>query len=243
MNSNLSRREIIKAGGFAAMLGISGAAAQDAPAVPAKVLAGLGAFENGAYVLPKLPYAYDALEPLHSAKALEIHHSKHHAAYVKGLNATLEKLDAARKAGDFASVKALSRDLAFHGSGHVLHTLYWNSMKPGGTKAPDALATKMKDSFGTVEAAQAQFAAAAKAVEGSGWAVMAFEPLGGKLLILQAEKHQNLAVWGVVPLLVCDVWEHAYYMQYANKRDDWVDNFMKLANWEFAAARLSAIGG
>ena len=240
MTLELSRREMLRAGGLAAVVGVAGAAAaQDAS--PKAALAGLGAFENGAYVLPKLPYAYDALEPLHSAKALEIHYTKHHAGYVKGLNATLEKLDAARKAGDFAAVKALSRDLAFHGSGHVLHTLYWNSMKPGGAKAPDGFAAKLKESFGSVEAAQAQFAAATKAVEGSGWGVLAYEPLGGKLLVLQAEKHQNLTIWGVVPLLVCDVWEHAYYMQYANNRDGWVDNFMKLANWEFAANRLSVV--
>ena len=197
------------------------------------------AFENGKYVLPALPYAENALEPLYEARTLKLHYGKHHAGYVKGLNATLEKLQAARTANDFAAVTALSRDLAFHGSGHVLHTLFWSSMTPGGSDVPDDLAKAMTRDFGSAEKAKAQFAAATKAVEGSGWGVLAHEPLADKLIILQAEKHQNLAVWGVKPLLVCDVWEHAYYLQYANDRGAWVDSFLKLANWEFAAGRLT----
>jgi len=196
-------------------------------------------YQNGQFVLPSLPYDYKALEPLYDARTLEIHHTKHHAGYVKGLNSTLDKLAAARKSGDYGAVTALSRDLAFHGSGHVLHCLFWNSMTPGGLKTPEMLAVAMKDSFGSVEAGQAQFAAATKAVEGSGWGVLAYGPVSDKLFILQCEKHQNLAVWGVVPLLVCDVWEHAYYLLYQNRRPDWVDAFMKLANWEFAAQRLA----
>jgi Fe-Mn family superoxide dismutase len=104
---------------------------------------------------------------------------------------------------------------------------------------PEDLAGAMKQSFGSVQAGQKQFAAATKAVEGSGWGVLAFEPVGRQLVILQAEKHQNLSIWGVVPLLVCDVWEHAYYLQFANDRGQWVENFMKLANWSFAARRLA----
>ena len=203
-------------------------------------LAGLlsGACENGAYVLPKLPYAFAALEPQYDARTVELHYTKHHAAYVKGLNTALEKLAVARATNDFATVTALSRDLAFHGSGHLLHCLFWNSMCPGGSAVPEKLATAMKDSFGSVAAAQAQFAAATKGVEASGWGVLAYEPIAQKLLILQCEKHQNLTVWGVVPLLVCDVWEHAYYLNYQNRRPDWVDAFMKIANWDFAAKRL-----
>jgi len=201
-----------------------------------------GAYEGGKYTLPKLPYAYDALEPLYDRKTVELHHDKHHVAYVAGLNKTLEQLAAARTSGDYAAIKALSRNLAFHGSGHVLHTLFWNSMKPGSSQTPDALARRMQESFGSVDVAKAQFAAAAKDVEASGWCVLALEPVSGKLLILQSERHQDLTVWGAAPLLVCDVWEHAYYLQYANNRAAWVDNFMKLANWEFAAQRLAIAG-
>jgi Fe-Mn family superoxide dismutase len=245
MDPVISRRSAMKLAGGAALLAMTkGCAAEGRPArAKAAAVGSETAFRDGNYVLPPLPYAYDALAPLHEERTLRIHHTKHHAGYVRGLNRTLEMLAAARRAGDYAAVKALSRALAFHGSGHVLHALYWNSMTPGGAKAPAGLAAAMKESFGTVAAAQAQFAAAAKAVEGSGWAVLAYEPIAGRLLILQAEKHQNLTVWGVEPLLVCDVWEHAYYLQFANDRARWVDTFMELANWDFAARRLEQARG
>ena len=190
--------------------------------------------KDGKYVLPPLPYAYDALEPFLGKQTLTLHHDKHHQGYVSGLNTALEKLAAARAAGDYGAVKALSRDLAFNGSGHVLHTLFWNSMKPGGSPLAGELAETVKRDFGSTDAFLAHFAAATVAVEGSGWGVVACSPLAGGLRILQAEKHQNLAVWGAVPLLVCDVWEHAYYLDYQNRRADFVAGFMKVANWEFA---------
>jgi Fe-Mn family superoxide dismutase len=197
-------------------------------------------YKEGKYVLPELPYAYNALEPLYDEQTVRLHHDKHHAAYVNGLNAALEKLEAARKTNNFADVKALSKAVAFHGSGHILHTLFWHSMRPGGAgEIPGEMEKAMKDSFGTVESCKAQFAAAAKDVEGSGWAILAYEPFADKLLILQAEKHQDLTVWGVQPLLVCDVWEHAYYLKYQNRRAEWVDTFMKMADWQFAAERLA----
>jgi Fe-Mn family superoxide dismutase len=197
-------------------------------------------YKDGKYVLPELPYAYNALEPLYDEQTVRLHHDKHHAAYVNGLNAALEKLEAARKTNNFADVKALSKAVAFHGSGHILHTLFWHSMRPGGAgEIPGEMEKAMKDSFGTVESCKAQFAAAAKDVEGSGWAILAYEPFADKLLILQAEKHQDLTVWGVQPLLVCDVWEHAYYLKYQNRRAEWVDTFMKMADWQFAAERLA----
>jgi Fe-Mn family superoxide dismutase len=196
------------------------------------------AYQGDTYVLPPLPYEYNALEPLIDEKTMRIHHDKHHAGYVKGLNTALEKLQAARKSNDYGTIKAVSRDLAFNGSGHMLHTLFWNSMSPAKPEVPALLTDAFNRSFGSVDAAKAQFAAATKDVEGSGWGVLAYEPVSDKLLILQSEKHQNLTVWGVTPLLVCDVWEHAYYLKYANERTAWVDNFMKMANWPFAAERL-----
>jgi Fe-Mn family superoxide dismutase len=243
MTRGQSRRDVLKAGSLG-LLGIGAAgkaslAAMASSAAETQDVASLqGAYGNNSYMLPPLPYGYDALEPLYDEKTLRIHHDKHHAGYVRGLNSTLEKLEAARKAGDYSSIKALSRDLAFNGSGHVLHTLFWNSMSPAKPDVPDGLAEHLARSLGSVEAAKNQFAAATKAVEASGWGLLVYEPIADKLLILQAEKHQNLSIWGTVPLLVCDVWEHAYYLQYANGRDAWVDNFMKMANWPFAAARL-----
>ena len=245
----MSRRDAMKmagAAGAAAVLGSAGMAWSQEKTM-SKAMAMLGGFEGGKYVLPKLPYAMDALEPLYDAKTLEIHHGKHHASYVTNLNTAMEKLAAARKANDFAAIKALEGGLAFNGSGHVLHCLFWNSMDPMAIKSEkpagvigEELSAAMKDSFGSVEACQAQFAAATKDVEASGWGVLACEPMSGKLVILQCEKHQNLAIWGVTPILVCDVWEHAYYLKYQNRRAEWVDNFMKLANWGFAEKMLKA---
>jgi Fe-Mn family superoxide dismutase len=240
------RRDLLKLGP-AALVGMAavGGDSFGGQTATASVASGAleGAFENGQYQLPPLPYEYNALEPLYEEKTLRIHHDKHHAAYVNGLNEALQKLQAARQANDYSAIRNLSLQLAFHGSGHVLHTLFWHSMSPGKPEMPAGLADALNDSFGSVRNAQSQFAAATKAVEASGWGVLVYEPLANKLLILQCEKHQDLTIWGSVPLLVCDVWEHAYYLQYQNNRATWVDNFMKLANWPFAAARLEQARG
>ncbi len=242
MKPEPSRRDVVKAGSLGLLgAGAVGSGILSAAGGPSRSAAAVsGAYQNNAYTLPPLPYGYDALEPLYDERTVTIHHTKHHAGYVNGLNATLTKLEAARASGDYGAIKALSRDLAFNGSGHILHTLFWNSMSPEKPDMPEGLSQALARSFGSVEAAQKQFAAATKAAEASGWGVLAYEPIADKLLILQAEKHQNLAFTDTVALLVCDVWEHAYYLKYANDRGAWVDNFMKMANWPFAAQRLEA---
>ncbi len=246
MDTRITRRDAIKLGATAAAVaathGVLGAAPQEAGS-GAPGAAMLQAYRDGQYILPPLPYAYDALEPAYSARTLQLHHDKHHAGYVKGLNTALQALQEAREQKDFGRIQALSRDVAFHGSGHVLHTLFWNSMTPGGADVPPELAERMKRDLTSVEAAQAQLAAASVNVMASGWGVLAYEPLADKLLILQAERHQDLTVWGVVPLLVCDVWEHAYYLDYQNERAKWVDAFLTLANWPFALQRLQQATG
>jgi len=192
-----------------------------------------------AFTLPPLPYK--SLDPVIDDATLALHHDKHHAAYVAGANKALDELAKARDAGDFALVKHWERDLAFNGSGCVLHAMYWASMWPGGRGKPaGAFADAIEQSFGSQAKMQAQFAAATKAVEGSGWGVLAWDPGTTRLMILQAEKHQQLTIWGVVPILVCDVWEHAYYLKYQNKRPDYVDAWMKIIDWESAEARFAA---
>ncbi len=245
MRQKVNRRNMMKAtiaGGVLGMSGgseIIGADMNDKGACP-----GLeDSFGGGVYKLPELGYGYDELEPYYGEKNLRIHHQKHHSGYVNGLNSTLSELKNLRQSGQLDSIKSLSRGLAFHGSGHVLHCLFWRSMRPGGSDMPNILGKAMKESFGSVEAGKAHFAAATKSVEASGWGVLAYEPVSKELMVLQAEKHQDLAIWGVVPLLVCDVWEHAYYLKYANERGKWVDNFMKIADWSFANSRLEAVRG
>lgn len=174
---------------------------------------------------------------------MTLHHDIHHAGYVKGLNAALEKLAAARTAGDFSGVKALSKDLAFHGSGHLLHCIFWNNLSPEGGEPSAGLQGAIARDFGSFEGFQKHFSAAANSVEGSGWGILAFEPLSRRLLVMQAEKHQNLTAWGVVPLLVLDVWEHAYYVKYRNKRGAYVDAFWKIVNWADVSGRFDACQG
>jgi len=199
-----------------------------------------------AHELPPLPYDYDALEPYIDAQTMHLHHDIHHAGYVKGLNNAEEKLAKAREAGNFALIKHWSREAAFHGSGHLLHSIFWPNMIAASQAkaAPEgALAEAIDRDFGSFDAFEAQFQAAAGAVEGSGWGILAYRPDDGALVVLTAEKHQNLTQWGVIPLLVLDVWEHAYYLKYQNRRGEYVQNFFNIINWDDVAARYDEARG
>lgn len=199
--------------------------------------------DAGEYTLSPLPYAYEALEPHIDAQTMRLHHDIHHAGYVTGLNAALKGMADARAKGDYALIDRLAQKAAFHGSGHILHEVFWRNMAaPGsGGKPAGALLKQIDRDFGSQGGMLAQFAGTAKSVEGSGWGILAWEPLGRRLVVLQAEKHQNLTQWGAIPLLVVDVWEHAYYLKYQNKRGDYVDNFLKLINWNDVAERFDAV--
>jgi Fe-Mn family superoxide dismutase len=187
-----------------------------------------------AFTLPDLPYDYDALEPHYDAATLELHHSKHHQGYVDGLNNALGGLAEARRDGDHGAVKHLERELAFHGNGHQLHSQFWRVMTPDGGGRPDgALASALDMEFGDFDAFDAHLRAATTAVEGSGWGMLAVNPSSAKLAVLQIEKHQNQALIGWEPLLVIDVWEHAYYLKYQNRRAEFIGVFMDhLVNWK-----------
>ncbi|MFB0557676.1 MAG: superoxide dismutase [Candidatus Bathyarchaeia archaeon] len=194
------------------------------------------------YTLPDLPYEYDALEPHIDKQTVTLHHDKHQQGYVNGLNSTLKKLAEAREKGDYSAIKALKRDLAFHGSGAMLHALYWEGLCTSSkSKEPTsgAFFDQVKKDFSSLEAMKAEMSAAAKAVEGSGWAVLAWEPVGKQLMIFQAENHQKLTIWGVEPLFVIDVWEHAYYLKYQNRRADYVDNIWNILNWAKVAEKFA----
>lgn len=194
------------------------------------------------YTLPELPYAYNALEPHYDEQTVRIHHDMHHKAYVDGLNNALSKLAQARENGDYALIKHWEKELAFQGSGHVLHTLFWENMTPQSSGNPSGdLLKQIEQDFGSFEAFQKQFSAAAGAVEGSGWAVLGWQPQLGQLLITQVEKHQDLTVWGIVPLLILDVWEHAYYLKYQNRRAEWIKAWWNIVNWEVVAQRFGAV--
>jgi Fe-Mn family superoxide dismutase len=191
------------------------------------------------YSLPDLPYDYAALEPHYSAEVLELHHDKHHAAYVAGANTTLEKLDQARSADDFGSINQLQKNLAFHLSGHVLHSMFWENLSPdGGGKPEGELAAAIDEGFGTFEGLKSQLTESALNVQGSGWGALTWEPLGQRLIVEQVYDHQSNVGQGAPPLLVLDMWEHAYYLQYKNVKADWVQAFWEIVNWPDVASRF-----
>jgi Fe-Mn family superoxide dismutase len=193
------------------------------------------------YDLPELEYDFSALEPHLSARVLELHHDKHHAAYVAGANTALEKLAEARESGNFATINQLQKNVAFHVSGHVLHSLLWKNMSPDGGGAPEGeLAAAITDSFGSFDGFRKQFDEAANGVQGSGWAALAWEPTGGLLVIEQVYDHQSNLAQGAPPLLVLDMWEHAYYLQYENVKGDWVKAFWNVVNWPDVSARFAS---
>jgi Fe-Mn family superoxide dismutase len=238
MEGLFSRRDMMRLGSMTTMaIGMSGlfASAQGASGETIKK-----AQEGECQQLP-LPYPYDGLEPHIDKETVLIHYGKHHAGYVSNFNKTLRRLSEARKTGDYGLIKHLSRDLAFHGSGHVLHTLYWANMTPKRNGGPTGeLLQAVNQNFGSFEGFRRQFSAATNSVEASGWGIMAMEPFHGQVVILQAEKHQDLTIWGVIPLLVCDVWEHAYYLKYQNRRSVYVENFLRIVDWQEVAKRYEA---
>lgn len=191
------------------------------------------------YTLPELGYDISALEPHISGKVMELHHGKHHAAYVKNANAAIEKLDEARAGSDFTRLAALEKALAFNLSGHVLHSIFWRNLSPQGGGHPDGkLAQAIDHDFGGFDKFRAQFTEVASTIMGSGWAALVWEPLGQRLLITQIYDHQSNLSQSGVPLLVLDAWEHAYYLQYENRKDEFFKAVWTLWNWSDVAARF-----
>jgi Fe-Mn family superoxide dismutase len=200
------------------------------------------------YTLPELPYDYSALEPSISGAIMELHHSKHHQAYVTGANTALAQLAEARDSDNLAYVNKLEKDLAFNLGGHVNHSIFWTNMSPnGGDKPTGELASAIDDHFGSFEKFQAHFTATAMGVQGSGWSVLAWDSIGRRLIIVQFFDQQGNLPAGIVPLLMLDVWEHAYYLDYKNVRADYVKAFWAITNWEnvqqrFDVARVKTEG-
>ena len=193
------------------------------------------------YTLPELSYDYAALEPNISARIMELHHSKHHAAYVAGANTALDQLAEARESNNFANVAKYSKDLAFNLGGHTNHSIFWNNLSPeGGDKPEGELAAAIDDAFGSFDAFRAHFTAAAMGIQGSGWALLSFEGLGGNLLIEQLFDQQGNIPVATTPLLMLDMWEHAFYLDYVNVKADYVKAFWNIVNWADVAKRFEA---
>lgn len=191
------------------------------------------------YSLPELPYTYDALQPVISKEIMQLHHDKHHLAYVNGANSALELLEKGRDGDAEINIKAVLRDLSFNLNGHLLHDVFWKNMRsPKDSNEPDGeVRTLLETSFGSIEGFKKEYTDAAKAVEGSGWVVLAKDN-EKNLFVFQLEKHNLLGVNGFTPILVNDVWEHAYYLDYKNDRGAYVENWWKVVNWDDVNSRL-----
>ncbi|MFD1858526.1 superoxide dismutase [Aeromicrobium camelliae] len=193
------------------------------------------------YTLPELPYDYGALDPHISGKIMELHHTKHHQTYVNGLNTALEKLEEARAAGSFETVNLLEKNLSFNLGGHINHSIFWKNLSPeGGDKPTGELAAAIDDNFGSFDAYRAQFEATALGIQGSGWAITAWDTLGQRLVIVQLYDQQNNIPATLIPISQLDMWEHAFYLDYMNVKADYVKAFWNIANWADAQERFTA---
>ena len=193
------------------------------------------------YKLPDLTYDYSALEPHISARIMELHHSKHHAAYVTGANAALDAMAEARAANNFANLPKLQKDLAFNLGGHVNHSIFWQNLSPAGGEVGGELSAAINEYFGSYDGFKNHFSAAAVGIQGSGWAYLAWDALGNRLVIGQLYDQQGNIPMGSIPLLMLDMWEHAFYLDYQNVKADYVKAFWNIVNWEDVQKRFSSI--
>jgi superoxide dismutase, Fe-Mn family len=193
------------------------------------------------YTLPDLPYDYGALEPHISGEIMQLHHDKHHNTYVTALNDVLEKLAGARDKGDFGAIVGMEKTLAFNLGGHVNHSVFWNNLSPeGGDKPTGELAAAINETFGSFDGFQAHFTAVASTIQGSGWAILAWDSVGQSLHIVQLYDQQANVPVGMVPVVMLDMWEHAFYLQYKNVKPDYVKAWWNVVNWADADKRFEA---
>lgn len=193
------------------------------------------------YRLPDLRYDYAALEPHISGRIMELHHAKHHATYVEGANRAVERLQAAREGNDFSALVMLEKNLAFNLSGHVLHSLFWDCLSPDAGGEPEGwLAEQIRVNFGGFKQFIAHMTEAASTIQGSGWALASWEPMGRRIVIEQAYDHQGNHGQGTVPILAIDAWEHAYYLQYENDKRAFFEAIWEIVDWPRVSARLDA---
>lgn len=193
------------------------------------------------YTLPDLPYDYGALDPHISGTIMELHHDKHHNTYVTGANTAIEKLQEARANEDFATLNMLEQNLAFNLGGHINHSIFWKALSPDGGDKPDGeLGAAIDDNFGSFDLFRQQFEATALGIQGSGWAILAWDTIGSKLVTLQLHDQQANIPVTLIPITQLDMWEHAYYLDYLNVKGDYVKAFWNIANWADAQQRFAA---
>ncbi|MDP6303540.1 MAG: superoxide dismutase [Candidatus Nitrosopelagicus sp.] len=202
----------------------------------------------GKYTLPEMPYAYDALEPHIDAQTMEIHHSKHHQKYTDGMNGALEKLSPELQGKDIEEILSninqvpddVKGAINFNGGGYDNHKLFWNSMKQnGGGEPTGAIADAINDSFGSFAEFKELFSSKTAPIQGSGWGWLVYNPNSGKVEYKAMSNQTSPRTEGLVPLLGLDVWEHAYYLKYQNKRPDYIAAWWNVINWDEVNDRFS----
>jgi Fe-Mn family superoxide dismutase len=194
------------------------------------------------YILPDLPYDYGALEPHISGKIMELHHDRHHRAYVEGANKAIQKLKEARQQQSFDNIGAIEKALAFNVSGHVLHSIFWQNLTPkGGGEPAGDLAGAVERDFGSFALFKSQMIQAASTIMGSGWAALVWDPVIQRLGTTQIHDHQSEVTQGGLPLMVIDAWEHAYYLQYQTDKAKFFQAIWNLWNWKDITARFTRV--
>ena len=193
--------------------------------------------ENGNFIHQPLPYNTDYLEPFMDAETLHLHHTFHHGGAVKGANKDIEMIKKVMNSEDLTLADHWTKKLSFHLSSHILHSIFWTNLANKKSQPTGDLLKRIEKDFGSTNKMQGMIAKISKSIEGSGWGILAYQPYSDNLVVLQCENHHKLTVWGAVPLLVIDVWEHAYYLKYKNKRGDFVDALMNIINWDNVAQR------
>ena len=193
--------------------------------------------ENGNFIHQPLPYNTDHLDPYMDEETLHLHHTFHHGGAVKGANKDIEMIKSVMNSGDLTLADHWTKKLSFHLSSHILHSIFWTNLINKKSQPTGDLLKKIEKDFGSTNKMQGMIAKISKSIEGSGWGILAYQPYSDNLVVLQCENHHKLTVWAAVPLLVIDVWEHAYYLKYKNKRGDFVDALMNIINWDNVAQR------
>jgi Fe-Mn family superoxide dismutase len=194
--------------------------------------------DKGNFVQLDLPYPEGFLEPYMDAETMHLHYAFHHGGAVKAANADLKKIREALDANSLDSVDFWTKKLSYHFSSHILHSIFWTNLTNKQTSPKGSLLQRIEKSFGSYDKLKAYIAETSKNVDGNGWGILGYQPYSDSLMVFQCENHEKLTQWGVIPLLVIDVWEHAYYLKYKNKRADFVDALFNILNWDNAALRL-----
>ncbi|MBS1513060.1 MAG: superoxide dismutase [Bacteroidetes bacterium] len=194
---------------------------------------------NGNYILQPLPYTENFLEPYMDAETMHLHYTFHHGGAVKGANTDLQMIKKAMDDNNFQTADYWTKKLSYHFSSHVLHSVFWTNLTNKKNDPQGELLRRIEKNFGSYDKLKALIAATSKNVDGNGWGILAYQPFSDSLVVLQCENHEKLTQWGCIPLLVIDVWEHAYYLKYRNKRTDFVDAVFNVINWDNAAQRLN----